>query len=87
MMILREFTIFQPQDYGSERGFKKLPPKIRQGGHQKSQKLMFLPTGSFSTTKAVISLPLRPASLTHKNPQRRKIIRTKTTNERSEDVL
>ena len=37
----------------------------------------------------MILLPLRPASLTHKNPQRRKVIhgRAQTTIERFEDFL
>jgi len=50
-------------------------PQNKTRRASKKFQLMFLLTGFFRTTKAVILLSLRPASLTHKNPQRRKINR------------
>ena len=74
-----------------EGALKSCPQNKTRRASKKFQ-LMFLLTGSLLphrifVTSTVILLPLRPASLMHKNSQRRKIIHTQTSDERSEDVL
>ena len=48
--------------------------KIAQKEHQDKKSKSNLMSSDFAQRPQVILLPLRPASLTHKNPQRSKII-------------